>query len=622
MGILSIMRRTALPVFFSCIALLLAATAARGAKPVRAEVAEAAVNFTAVQPGQQAVVAVVLDIKPGFHAQSHTPSDENYIKFEAKPPSNPAIHWLDPIYPAGQKEHYAELGDLNVYTGRITIYIPFEVKEDAAVGDLKMEIALNMQICDEKVCYAPQTIVAPLATLIVAPGQKIEPSRPELFKGFDPAIFSHSRTKPAAASGASSSPGGSFKILGHELKDTSYGLAFFAAFVVGIIFNAVPCVLPVVPLKAIGFYEVSQHNRGKCLAFGAVFSAGIIATFAGLALLVVVYQKVGWGELYSNRWFTVAIVVILLVMAIGTFGVFSVNLPPAVYSVTPRHDTYLGNFLFGILTAILSTPCTFGMFLGLLVWASKQTPLIGTTLVMTVGAGMAFPYLVLSAFPELARRIPRAGPWAELIKQMMGFLLLGSAVFFAQRFLQPFTGPDNFYWLIFAVVVAAATFLVVRGFSFSTRAPARLICVCIAVLMVAPSFVVARALANQPYQWTPYTAKALTDARASGRVVVVEFTASWCSTCHVLEKRVLDQPVVVADVKKRNVEMIRADLTYDDATGWPLLKRLSPIAAVPFTAVYLPGQDEPLRLSGIYSIEDFRGAIDGATAPTALAQNP
>ncbi len=369
---------------------------------MRAEVAESAVNFSALQPGQQAVVAVVLDIKLGFHAQSHTPSDINYVKFEARPPSSPAIHWLDPIYPAGQKEHYSELGDLNVYTGRITIYIPFEVKDDAAVGDLKLEIALHMQICDEKVCYAPQTISSALATSIVAPGQKIEPNRPELFKGFDPAIFSHSATAPAAASGASSSPGGSFKILGRELKDTSYGLAFFAAFVVGIIFNAVPCVLPVVPLKAIGFYEVSQHNRGKCLAFGAVFAAGIVATFAALALLVVVYQKVGWGELYSNLWFTVAIVVILLVMAIGTFGVFSVDLPPAVYSVTPRHDTYLGNFLFGILTAVLSTPCTFGMFLGLLVWASKQTPLIGTTLVMTVGVGMAFPYLVLRAFPELA----------------------------------------------------------------------------------------------------------------------------------------------------------------------------------------------------------------------------
>ncbi len=126
---------------------------------------------------------------------------------------------------------------------------------------------------------------------------------------------------------------------------------------------------------------------------------------------------------------------------------------------------------------------------------------------------------------------------------------------------------------------------------------------------------VARALANQPYRWTPYSSTALSNARASGRVVVVEFTAAWCSTCHVLEKRVLDQPVVVADVKKRNVEMIRADLTVDDATGWPLLKRLSPIAAVPFTAVYLPGQDEPLRLSGIYSIDDFRGAIGAGRPP-------
>src|SRR5207237_10150948 len=141
------------------------------------------------------------------------------------------------------------------------------------------------------------------------------------------------------------------------------------------------------------------------LGVGAIFSVGLIATFAALGLLVVVLKRLNWGELFANPWFLAGIVVILAVMGLSTFGVFTVGLPVAVYRITPRHDTYLGNFLFGILTAILSTPCTFGMFFGLLIWASYQPASIGLSLMIVVGVGMAFPYLVLREFRELGRRV-------------------------------------------------------------------------------------------------------------------------------------------------------------------------------------------------------------------------
>src|SRR5207249_1206323 len=140
-------------------------------------------------------------------------------------------------------------------------------------------------------------------------------------------------------------------------------------FVIGIIFNVVPCVLPVVPLKAMGFYEVSQHNRAKCLLLGIVFSIGLVASFAVLGLLVLVYRKFSWGEQFSNVYFLTGIVVLLAVMGAGMLGAFNVGLPTSIYRITPRHDTYTGNFLFGVLTAVLSTPCTFGMFFGLMIWA-------------------------------------------------------------------------------------------------------------------------------------------------------------------------------------------------------------------------------------------------------------
>src|SRR5207237_10886296 len=137
-----------------------------------------------------------------------------------------------------------------------------------------------------------------------------------------------------------------------------------------------------------------------------------------------------------------------------------------------------------------STPWTFGMFFGLLIWASQQPASIGLSLMIMVGIGMAFPYFVLSAFPELARKMPRTGPWAELVKQMMGFLLILSAIYFARRFIEQALGDKVFWWTLFAVVLAAGIFLVARSIKFSkTRIGPAVACV-IAILFVAPSLLI------------------------------------------------------------------------------------------------------------------------------------
>jgi len=623
-----------LTAFAMLVPLCLLTAFAQAQPAAHAKVVEAAFNTTALQPGQQAVAGVVLEIDDGFHAQSHTPTDPTFIKFVAKADANASLTVFDPIYPAGEEKDYPNLGKLNVYTGRVIIFFPVQVNNDAAPAAIQFSGTLRYQVCDENACYPPSKTTFTIDTKIVPAGQQVDTQKPELFKDFDPKIFSHlaPKTQPSTvpSKGASGSNGGASSsgastggstIFGVELTDTSYSLAFGAAFVVGIIFNAVPCVLPVLPLKAIGFYEASHHSRAKSLAFGAVFSAGLITCFAVLAQLVVVPHfghRLAWGQLYSYPWFIISISLILLVMAIGTFGAFTINLPPAVYSVTPRHDTYLGNFLFGFLTAVLSTPCTIGMFVLLLAWATRQPPLVGMLLVMTVGAGMASPYLLLSAFPEAARRFPRTGPWAELVKQMMSFLLLASAVYFARQYVADVTGSDGSWWGLFAVAVIAGAYLIIRTFRISSRPTPRVIGICFAVAIVLPSFLFVLRTVSQPYEWKPYSETALADARQAHRLALVEFTAKWCGNCQYLETFVLHDRSVVSAVKRHDVEMLKADLTADDAPGWVLLKQLNPVAAIPFTAVYRPGQNEPLHLSGIYSTTDLRDALDHA-ADVSLA---
>jgi thiol:disulfide interchange protein len=385
-----------------------------------------------------------------------------------------------------------------------------------------------------------------------------------------------------------------------------------------------PCVLPVVPLKAMSFFEVSQHNRAKSLALGAVFSLGLIAAFATLALFVVVLKSLNWGELFQMMWFRVGIIAVLVVMAVSTFGVFTVNVPTAMYRFTPRHDTYVGNFLFGILTAALSTPCTFGMFVGLLTWALAQdSRVIGASLITTVGVGMAFPYFLLSAFPELARRFPRTGPWAELVKQMMGFLLLGTAVYFAKPFFERFLrsesnghrASDVFWWALFAVVAAAGAFLVVRTLQFARRLTPRLVGVAVAIIMIVPSFLAARNFTYHPHDWVNFTDAALAQAKATGKPVLVEFTADWCGNCHFVEAFVINDRGVVATLKKHDVVMVKADVTEEDAPAKPLLDELNPAGAIPLTVIYSPHRAQPLMLRGIYSKAELQKAVEDASRP-------
>ena len=584
--------------------LLLAAAARAAAQEPRAELSTA-LNTSALQPGQQAAAAIVLDIANGFHAQSRTPLTDGLIAFDVKLAPNPAIDAYAPIYPKGVIEHYPALGEVSVYTGRVIVYVPIVVKPGAHAGPTQLKGTVTYQICDDRTCFAPEDRQFAVDAQVVPAGTPLSANAQDLFKDFDPTVFSNLLP-----------PITTLELFGWkiDLRKDTYVVAFIAAFFVGILFNVMPCVLPIVPLKAMGFYQASQERRGRSIALGAVFSLGIISTFGVLALLVVVFRVFAWGELFGNPWFAGAIVAILVAMALGTFGLFTVALPTSMYQFTPSHETYLGNFLFGILTAILSTPCTFGLFLGLLVWAASQPPVLGTALVMTVGIGMAAPYLVLAALPELARRFPRTGPWAQIVKQMLGFLLLATAIYFGRRFLPESLRERGFWWILFAVVAGSGVFLLIRTVQFTRRAGPILIAAIIALLIVAPSRAVTMRLTYVPIDWKTYSPFSLAAARAAGQPVLVKFTADWCGNCQAIEATVFVDRRTVAAVKEHGVLMLKADLTRRDAIGWPLLKQLYPVAAIPFTAVYLPGEERARTLSGIYSTDQLLGTLNSVPA--------
>jgi thiol:disulfide interchange protein DsbD len=389
---------------------------------------------------------------------------------------------------------------------------------------------------------------------------------------------------------------------------------FPIAFAVGIIFNLMPCVLPVLPIKAIGFYEAAQHSRARSILLATAFSVGIISIFAVLAVLILVTKQLTWGQQFSNPYFIWPLVIVLLLMGMGLMGLFSVRLPTAVYTVTPRHDTITGNVAFGTLTGLLSTPCTAPLFPPLLFWANTQSRTIGCLALLTVGVGMAFPYLLLSAFPQLARRIPRVGPWADLFKQMMGWLVIGAAVYFAAGRL--ITG-ETFWWAVVIAAGISAIYLLVRTISLGAGRRGIVIASVLALLIFGSTFAVAARMngtfisAANRVDWVPYSDSALATARAVGQPVLVKFTANWCGNCQLIEATVYRDATAVSALKTGHILALKADLTLNNAPGSDLLKTLNPSGGIPLTAIYLPGKTDPVQLTSIYTTDQLLAVLHG-----------
>jgi thiol:disulfide interchange protein DsbD len=567
----------------------------------------AEVNYPSLPPGQQAVVALTLDIAPGLHAQAHgVPRPFIGVTIEPEPADGLTFYRVQ--YPPGHSIEYPALGKMSVYSGSVTFYLPLQIAPSAPAGPREIKGRLRYQACDDRTCFPPATVPFTVRIEVVPSGQPVTPSASDIFSSFDARVFRSAGV--ASPSPLSPSGGVDVHLLGWQfsLPYASVFLPLAIAFVIGILFNLMPCVLPVLPLKAIGFYEVSRHNRSRSLMLGGVFSLGLIAAFAVLAVLVVIYRK-AWGEQFSSPWFVWTMVAILVLFALGMFGAFTVLLPARVYNLTPSHETIGGNFLFGAFTALLSTPCTAPMFVGLLAWAGHQPQWLGVAAVLWVGVGMAFPYFVLSALPELARKLPRSGPWSELVKQCMAFLILAVAAYFAAGQLVHGT---RFVWAVFAVIACGAVFLVVRAFMLSQRLRPRLIAGAIAALVASGAYGFARHFsAPELISWQPYSEQVFREATQQGRVVMLEFTANWCTNCIELEARVLRNPRVAAEIERLGrlgVIAIRADLSRDDAPGWQKLQEIAPSGGIPLTVIYSP-RHPPIHLSSIYTTDHLIASL-------------
>jgi thiol:disulfide interchange protein len=564
-------------------------------------------SHTGIKPGGQITLAVVLDIRDPYHINAHT-AREPFIGTTIELVNAPnVLRSSTPVFP---EPHDLEFGTgaakerIPVFSGRTIIYIPMSVTSGATPGEFELELHVGYQACDDKQCLFPSDIILKPKLAVLEPGEEAAQTNEEIFAGL-----------------AEIRQGLNLAFFGWDfrIEPSKLWLLLMVAALGGFLLNLTPCVLPVIPIKIIGLSRAAGDRR-RCFLLGFTMAIGVVAFWLGLGLAISTVSGFNaTNKLFQYPAFTITVGLIICAMAVGMCGLFTIGLPQWVYRVNPSQESAGGSFLFGIMTAVLSTPCTAPFMGAAAAWSATQAPAVTLITFAAIGGGMAMPYLVLSAFPSLVHRMPRTGPASELIKQVMGLLLLAAGAYFlgtglAGLIASPPDPPTQAYWWVVAFFIAAAgAWLAWRTFKITRASGRRLLFGGVGALLILVAVGIGqRFTQTSPVDWVYYTPERLLEAREKRQVVVLEFTAAWCLNCHALEQAVLHNPRVVEMLNSNDVTPIKVDITGNNPLGNRKLLEVGR-RTIPYLVIYSPS-GEPVFESDAYTIEQVTSAIAQARA--------
>jgi thiol:disulfide interchange protein DsbD len=386
------------------------------------------------------------------------------------------------------------------------------------------------------------------------------------------------------------------------------------AFLGGLILNVMPCVLPVIALKILGFVNQSKESPARVRALGLIYALGVLVSFFALAAVVILVKQVGhaasWGMQLQNPQFLIVITAVVTLVALNLFGVFEINLGGGVMGTAGNlaaREGYSGAFLNGLLATILATPCTAPFLGSALGYAFAQPPLIIIIVFLVVGLGLAAPYVVLSWQPAWLKLLPKPGAWMEKFKIAMGFPMLATAVWL-YTLATPFFGDFGDLVLgLFLVTLGLVAWVWGQFVQRGRTRRALSVFVSLMIFMAGYCFLLEKELDwrhPKPFQtqsvggsedgidWKPWSPEALKEARASGRPILVDFTAKWCTTCQWNKSHAIDIPKVRAKLKEIHAIALEENSYVKDRIVVTELNRYQR-AGVPLVLVYPKNSNEP-----------------------------
>ena len=367
----------------------------------------------------------------------------------------------------------------------------------------------------------------------------------------------------------------------------------------GLLLNLMPCVFPILSLKALGLAAAGDDRRALRRE-GVAFATGVVVAFAALGLVLAALRaggaELGWGFQLQSPAVVTALAILFFVIAQNLSGVFEFGavVPSGVAGWTHAHR-HVNAFASGLLAVAVASPCT-APFMGVALGYALTAPIAVTIGVfVALGIGMSVPYFLLAWFPHWRRVLPRPGPWLVRLKQVLAFPLYATVAWLAWV-LAAQVGIDAVLRLGLALVLVALALFAWRAWRTAGAAAwtgAAAVATVGAVVVAWPLFA-GTAAPGAPRTtsadgWQAYSPARVAQLTDGGRPVFVDFTAAWCITCQVNERLVLNDARVREAFARNDVALVRADWTRRDPVITQALAALGR-NGVPVYVLYRPGR--------------------------------
>jgi len=492
-----------------------------------------------------------------------------------------------PQWPKGQSHRDEHFGEVVVYFDQAEVPVPLQRRSGEAVD---ATLKVTFQGCQKDgICYPPMTRAVKLKIPkgeVTSIAETAEGSAPALIPALPGA--SPNATSPASDSGAAIAHAAASAdapeqvarttppadVLRKAAKSTSVWLALLLALAGGLVLNLMPCVLPVLSLKALSLAD-SGRSGGHARASALWYTAGVLLSFIAIGAIALALraagQALGWGFQLQQPLVIGALVYLMFAVGLSLSGVFALGhrFAGAGHELTARSGP-AGDFFTGVLAVVIASPCTAPFMGAALAFAFTASTPVALLVFAFLGLGLALPFLLIGFVPGLAQRLPKPGAWMETLKHFLAFPMYLTVVWLLWV-LGKQRGVDAIGLALVGLVLLALGLWWYQRLRLQAAPLRRALAVLLLLASLAPLVLVHRLqgqttapAANAAEGVVPYSAAKLAALRAEGRVVFVDMTADWCVTCKANEKAVLGREDFRTSMQQADAVLMQGDWTNVD----------------------------------------------------------
>jgi thioredoxin:protein disulfide reductase len=576
-----------------------------------------------IAAGEKATVVVTLTIESGWHINANPPSPDYMIPTTIEAKGGRGVTTAAPVYPA---PHVMKVGfddnPLSVYDHSARIELPVAAAKTAENGAHVLKGTLRFQSCNDQVCLAPASVPFEIAVTVtggVAPGAAPPPtSTPRASESPrappETGVAAPTPNVDSRGTGFTQGPpaGGAARVHNPISEALARGgwAAFLTLFLIGLALNLTPCVYPMLGVTVSIFGARRAAPPLQVFGLAAVYVLGICTMYSVLGLAAALTGGL-FGSALQSPIVSIGIGALLVALSLSMFGLYEFSVPPELMTKLGGSGTtnLAGIFASGLVVGVFAAPCTGPPIVALLaVVGEKGDPWFGFQSFFTLSLGLGAPYLILGTFSNLLQRMPRSGDWMVWVKKVFGVIMLSIGLFYVLLALAPsLTG-----WVAPAALVLGGIYLGFIEKSALKRPGFRAIKWALGAAALVTGLAIVVTTPRGGIAFRAFDEPNFRAALASGRPVLLDFSANWCVPCHELDRSTFTDRRVID--KARPFAAYKVDLTRYDSPEADRWRRQYGIAGVPTVVFLTPGGVEvrEARVEGFLPPERFLERLDVA----------